>query len=38
MEDEVGSSEVGSKGKVSFSNKAVQVLLAIEAGTPKEGF
>ena len=36
-EEEVGSSEVGSVGKVSLSKKVVLVLLAVEAGAVKEG-
>jgi len=37
VEEEVGSSEVGSSGKVSLSEKVVLVLLAVEAGAVKEG-
>ncbi len=33
----VGSSEVGSWGMVSLSEKVVLVLLAVEAGAVKEG-
>ena len=36
-EEEVGSSEEGPSGKVSFSEKVVLVLLAVEAGAVKEG-
>ena len=35
--EEVGSSEVGSSGKVSLSEKVVLVLLAVEAVAVKEG-
>ena len=35
--EEVGTSEVGSSGKVSLSEKVVLVPLAIEAVTVKEG-
>jgi len=35
--EEVGSSEVGSSGKVSLSEKVVLVLLAVKAGAVKEG-
>ncbi len=38
MEEEVGSSEVGSSGKVRFSEKVALVLFAVEAGAVKEGF
>ena len=37
MEEEVGSSEVGSSGKASLSEKVVLVLLAVEAGAVKDG-
>jgi hypothetical protein len=36
--EEVGSSEVGSSGKVRLSEKVVLVLIAIEAGAVKGGF
>ncbi len=36
-EEEVGSSELGSSGKVSLSEKVVLVLLAIEGCAVKEG-
>jgi hypothetical protein len=36
-EEEIGSSEVGSSGNVSLSEKIVLVLLAVEAGVIKEG-
>ena len=35
--EEVGSSEAGSSGKVSLSEKVVLVLLALKAGAVKEG-
>ena len=35
--DQVGSSEVGSSGKVSVLEKVVLLLLAVEAGAVKEG-
>ncbi len=35
-EEEVGSLEVGSSGKVSLSEKVVLLLLAVEAGAVKE--
>ena len=37
VEEEVGSSEVGSSWKASLSEKVVLVLLAVEAGAVKEG-
>ena len=36
-EEEEGSSEVGSSGEASLSEKVVLVLLAVEAGAVKEG-
>ena len=36
-EEEVGSSEVGSSGKVSLSETVVLVLLTVEAGAVKKG-
>ena len=35
--EEVGLSQVGSSGKLSLSEKAVLVLLAVEAGVVEEG-
>jgi len=34
--EEIGSSEVGSSGRVGLLEKVVRVLLAVEAGTIKE--